>query len=77
MSKSIIAIILALSCGPAAAMGEYSPGQYTEPTGEQKEACMPDAFKFCSAAFPDHLKIVECLVKNKAHLSPTCRAVIK
>jgi hypothetical protein len=40
-----------------------------------REACTHDAFRLCSDAIPDVSKTKACLVKNRASLSPPCKAV--
>ena len=43
-------------------------------TEEQRQACTPDVFRLCSSEIPDVGRIVVCLKRNRAHLSPACRA---
>jgi len=45
-------------------------------TPEQRDGCMHDAFRFCSSAIPDHNQVFNCLVANRAVISPACRALI-
>jgi hypothetical protein len=61
----LAAIALPVGSGMAANTG----------TPEQQEACMPDVFKLCSALIPNENRIVACLKRNEAKLSPPCRAV--
>jgi hypothetical protein len=46
-------------------------------TSEQAQMCTGDAFKFCSSEIPNIDKITVCMQKNKAQLSPGCRALMK
>jgi hypothetical protein len=46
-------------------------------TPEQQEACTPDAFRLCSAEIPDVDRITACMIRNKAQLSPQCRAFFR
>jgi hypothetical protein len=46
-------------------------------TQEEQQACTPDVFRLCSAQIPNEDRIVACLNKNMAKLSPACRAVMK
>ncbi len=46
-------------------------------TEEEQQACTPDVFRLCSAQIPSEERIVACLNKNMAKLSPACRAVMK
>src|SRR5262249_34357657 len=41
-----------------------------------RQMCMGDAFRLCSSAIPDIGRIVACMRRNKASLSPGCRAVM-
>ena len=59
-----VLIGLALLSAPAQAQG----------TAEERSACMGDAFRFCASDIPDVPKIEACLVRNKDHLAPACRA---
>jgi hypothetical protein len=40
-----------------------------------QQACTPDVFRLCSADIPDEKRIVACLVRSRAQLSPACRTV--
>ncbi len=44
-------------------------------TQEQKMACMPDAFRLCSSEIPNIPGITACMRRQKANLSPACKAV--
>ena len=44
-------------------------------TQEQKTACMPDAFRLCSSEIPSIPGITACMRRQKASLSPACKAV--
>ncbi|MBS0253298.1 MAG: hypothetical protein JSR78_19740 [Proteobacteria bacterium] len=46
-------------------------------TADEQEACTPDVFRLCSAQIPSETRIVACLNKNMAKLSPACRAVMR
>lgn len=54
-----------LLVGPALAQG----------TPQQREACTPDAFRLCSAYFPDPGRVEACLRSAGSQLSPPCYAV--
>jgi hypothetical protein len=43
-------------------------------TPEQEQACTGDAFRLCSAEIPDIERVTACMVRNRAQLSPPCRA---
>ena len=44
-------------------------------TPQERDACTPDVYKFCSAEIPDEKRIVACLKRNKKNLSPACYKV--
>jgi len=45
-------------------------------TLEEKQACIADAFQFCSGAIPDRDRVFTCLIANKDVVSEACHAVI-
>ncbi|MBY0558438.1 MAG: hypothetical protein K2Q04_01130 [Hyphomicrobium sp.] len=45
-------------------------------TQEEQDACTPDVFRLCSAQIPNEDRIVACLNRHLAKLSPACRAVM-
>ena len=57
--------------------GAFTSAALAQGTAEQRAACTPDAFRLCSAEIPNVSRIVACMQKNKAQLSPACRAVFK
>jgi hypothetical protein len=44
---------------------------------EQREACMGDAMRLCSAYIPDRAQIRNCMAGQRDQLSPQCRAVFE
>jgi hypothetical protein len=46
-------------------------------TAEQQQACSGDAFRLCSSEIPDVDRITVCMIRNKAQLSPGCRAFFR
>jgi len=46
-------------------------------TADEQQACTPDVFRLCSAQIPNEDRIVACLNRHMAKLSPRCRAVMK
>ena len=60
-----LAVALSVSVGPAAAQSY---------TAEQQQACTGDAFRLCSSDIPDVDRVTACMIRNKAQLSPQCRA---
>lgn len=59
-----VLIVGAMLAGMAGAAAE---------TPEQRQACMDDAFQFCSDAMPDRERVFACLAAKKTMLSPLCR----
>lgn len=41
----------------------------------QRQACMGDALRLCSAYIPDRGRIRDCMAAQVEQLSPSCRAV--
>jgi hypothetical protein len=68
-SRSITGAVAALgllcAVGLAAAQG----------TPQQQQACSGDAQRLCGAFIPDAQKTGACLARNRAQLTPACRAV--
>ncbi len=46
-------------------------------TQDEQQACTPDVFRLCAAQIPSEDRIVACLNRHLAKLSPACRAVMK
>jgi hypothetical protein len=52
------------------------PGSlFAQGTDEQREACMPDAFRLCMSAMPDAGRVENCLRNAGPQLSSACYAV--
>jgi hypothetical protein len=60
-----LAALVLVSLAPAAASAY---------TAEQEQACSGDALRLCSSEIPDVDRITACMIRNKAQLSPPCRA---
>jgi hypothetical protein len=45
-------------------------------SSEAQQMCSGDAMRLCSSEIPDIPRITACMVRNKSHLSPGCRAVM-
>jgi hypothetical protein len=65
---------LALATALAASMWSAASHAYTP---EQQQACSGDAFRLCSSDIPDVDRVTVCMVRNKAQLSPGCRAFFR
>lgn len=62
-----IALLLGVSSSLALAQG----------TQEQREACQPDAKRFCEQVGFDTARIAQCMGQNYRNLSPGCRQVMR
>ena len=45
-------------------------------SSEAQQMCSGDAMRLCSSEIPDIPRITACMVRNKAQVSPACRAVM-
>ncbi len=58
-----------------AAIGIYaSPGLAF--SSEAQQMCAGDAMRLCSSEIPDIPRITACMHRQRAHVSPGCRAVM-
>ncbi|SHK17990.1 hypothetical protein SAMN05444159_2631 [Bradyrhizobium lablabi] len=64
----MFATLFAVSLWPAASRA-YTP--------EQEQACTGDAFRLCGSDIPDVDRVTVCMIRNKAQLSPGCRAFFR
>lgn len=46
-------------------------------TTEEQQACTPDAFRLCNSEIPDVDRVTACMIRNKALLSPQCKALFR
>ena len=52
-----------------------APALAQQGTEAQRDACMPDAFRLCTAYMPDAGRVESCLRNAGPRLSPACYAV--
>ena len=52
----------------------HAAGDQFHVTDKEKAACTEDAVRLCMNAYPDELKLLDCMKTNRASLSPTCLA---
>ena len=45
-------------------------------SSEAQQMCTGDAMRLCSSEVPDIPRIISCMRRNRAHVSPGCRAVM-
>ena len=74
-NSGVLGVSLALA-GAALICGIPAKSFAHSGTQQEQEACTPDVFRFCSAQIPDEGRIVACLNRHLAKLSPACRAVM-
>lgn len=70
LRKAILALTIATS---VAALTSTETFAYS---AEAQQQCTGDAFRLCSSEIPNIPKITACMFKNRAQLSPGCRAVM-
>jgi hypothetical protein len=69
-TRTVVALVLRAAwvlSASTAASGE---------TLEERDACIGDAFQFCSSAIPDRGRVYGCLLDHKDVISAACHAVI-
>jgi hypothetical protein len=59
----------------ASLLGSVGTSTAQDFTPEQRAACTPDAFRLCASDMPNVPAITACMRKNRASLSPACKAV--
>ena len=69
--RAFIEVLAALLCVTTASAQENLG------TPEQRAACAPDAFRFCSSYIPDAVRVENCLRQRTADLSDACRSVFQ
>ena len=70
ISRACLMLAMALTASLfAGAAHAYTP--------EQEQACTPDAFRLCGDAIPDVERVTVCMIRNRAQLSPECRAFFR
>jgi hypothetical protein len=70
-SRPYIAALAALLCATTAS------AQENRGTAQQRAACVPDAFRFCSTYIPDPPGVERCLRQNTSNLSDACRSAFE
>jgi hypothetical protein len=45
-------------------------------SSEAQQMCSGDAMRLCASEIPDISRITACMVRNRHHVSPGCRAVM-
>jgi hypothetical protein len=60
----------------AVSVSALSPTSSFAFSAEAQRMCTGDAFRLCASEIPDIPRITACMVKQRANLSPGCRAVM-
>lgn len=47
----------------------------SDPRAQQELACQDDAYRLCPNEIPDEAMVTSCMERQKAKLSPACRAM--
>ena len=63
-----LALLISLASADAALAAQGTP--------EQRRACTPDVYRLCAGEIPNVRAITACMIRNKANLSPACRALM-
>ena len=68
MKSALALVVLSLSMtSPALSQSDRQ--------SRQQIACEDDAFRLCSNEIPDEARVASCMERQKAKLSPDCRAM--
>jgi hypothetical protein len=65
-----------LTLGLALSMSTLETSSSFSYSAKARQMCMGDAFRLCSSEIPNISRIVACMRRNKANLSPGCRSVM-
>jgi hypothetical protein len=68
VTAAVVGLLLSIAAGSGA------NAQYRG-TPEMQQACTPDVMRLCNGDVPDVERIVACMKRNRANLSPACGAV--
>jgi hypothetical protein len=67
-----IALLFAIACAATALSARPDPAF----SSEAQQMCTGDALRLCGHEVPNVQRITACMVKQRANLSPGCRAVM-
>jgi hypothetical protein len=65
LMKQLVLVVVATLTATTVALAESEEG---------RQACMQDAFKFCSDAIPDRERVFQCLASHQDVISAACHA---
>jgi hypothetical protein len=66
---------LLLAAGVAGAVVLWPSASRAFTEEDQRRLCTPDAFRLCSSEIPDRERVIACMHRQRANLSPECRSV--
>ena len=69
---SRIALLFAIACAATALSAHQNPAF----SSEAQQMCTGDAMRLCGHEVPNVQRITACMVRQRANLSPGCRAVM-
>jgi hypothetical protein len=70
---SKIALLFAIACAATALSARPSLAF----SSEAQQMCTGDAMRLCGHEVPNIQRITACMARNRAHVSPGCRAVME
>ena len=73
-SYRIEKIVTLVAIAATATALQISPGLAF--SSEAQQMCSGDAMRLCASEIPDISRITACMVRNRHHVSPGCRAVM-
>jgi len=74
MRTNLLRGVLLAACAVAGvALWPSTSRAFTEE--DQARLCTPDVMRLCSAEIPDRARIIACMHRQRASLSPECRSV--
>jgi hypothetical protein len=67
---------IGLTAGLALTLSSMAPSTSVAYSARAQQMCMSDAMRLCSSEIPSISRITSCMRRNKANVSPGCRAVM-
>jgi len=77
MRVNTIAGRAAVTLGSSLFLASAGTALAAQGTPEQRRACTPDVYRLCAGEIPNVRAITACMIRNKANLSPACRALME
>jgi hypothetical protein len=67
---------IGLTLGLALSISTMAPLSSFAFSSKERQMCTGDAFRLCSSEIPSIARITACMLRNKANVSPGCRAMM-